>query len=301
MADSEEMVHTTDEMKSEIVCPVCLKIAVASAEQSDGKLGAIQSYRCSPRPNSGGWETRPQKGDKWSADFFSVINAEAGEEVTLSDGVTKVKGFDWNGKPSDTRFRFTHEDGVKSKEYAIRYVKAGKLRAPRNWDRTFSEQAGITLDELKSTYPEVYQAATRASTSKQTEDEPEINSLGSGFFGDEGSKESVLETEGESQVEAEHLDEEDDALIAQEETAYSVTAEEELADNGVINPDEFNPMEIRHTTPTIVLHADAMAFRASMGDEYMTFIKVVDPLTGEWVWVHEGQNEDLSHITVKFV
>lgn len=311
-----ELVRTSNEMKPDIVCPLSLKIAIAS----DDRLGAIQSYRCTPRPNSGGWETRPQpKTDKWTADFYKVLHAPRGELVTLSDGKTQIRGL---GKDENVKaFHFRHEDGVRAKERAIQEVKSGHLRAPRNWDRVFASDAGMTRSELESTYPDVYKTTSNRS-SRQTapQDDEEIQALDDGFLDDSDNG------EGQAAVESEALDENDEAAIAEEEESwqnegapeaeheYSVSAELELDDKETMADDQENEFppgsqssihrgdrwqinlkEPVSGTKGSTLHKGCSHFEADMGTgELVTFYRVRDPRKGRDIWLREGLNEDFS-------
>lgn len=306
-SEGSNLVHTSNEMKPDIVCPLSLKIAIASED----RLGAIQSYRCAPRPNSGGWETRPQpKTDKWTSDFYKVLHGPRGEMVTLSDGVTQVKG---RGEDEDVKaFRFPHQDGVRAKQVAIQQVKAGKLRAPRNWDKVFASEANMTKEELEQTYPDLYKSSSRTTSSRSAADEEKVEALEEGFFDDDDSEGLSLEDQEANEEAALVQDEEEDEV---EEPSFSVVDELELEDVAAEEEESIDPgtqttirsgteHHIRLKMPpegtiATTIHSGAMGFKIHMGgddlDDVETFYRVRDPKTGETIWLHEGLNEDFSH------
>lgn len=301
MATSEQtdLVRTSNEMKSQIVCPLCLAIAVASKD----KLGAIQSYRCAPRPNSGGWETRPQaKTDKWSLDFYKVMHGPKGETVTLSDGTTTMKGLGYDS--SVKSLHFPHADGVNAKRIAIREVKAGRLRAPRNWDKVFAEEAGMTKDDLEKTYPEFYKSTSSSRSSKRDTTEEVAQPLGL-FEEDEddtSNSSHSLTIEEQDEIEAQALEQDNEF-----EDSYSVTAElgldpdvEEESTTSVVD-DEIHMKKPHGGVLSTVIYKAAQGFRAETEDgDFIWFYKVEDPETGQLVWLQEGQNPDLSKYTLVF-
>ena len=201
-------VLTTTEMRPQIVCPLLLKIAEQSAEQGNGGLGGIVGYKSAPTGN--GWTTRLQKGPKQKDidmynDVQTILHGSAGEFVTLSDKVTQIRGLGLDEKIKS--FKFTHEDGKRAKARAIDSVKRGILRAPKNWDKVFSDDAGVKKSDLETMYPELY---TRTTRSGEPVSNVPIEPLHTGWYDDDEDYAATLAPE-------DHLDDSDDALIAQEE------------------------------------------------------------------------------------
>ena len=131
--------------KRKVVCPLSLS------------LGVVQNYRVNERPNKGVYESRPVKGtDKYAEAFYKVLHAPEGEkiEVEFNGRTFSLTGL---GQADANALKFSHEVGTAARQKAIQMVNSGDIRAPKkNWDAKFVPEGGTPLEELKSTYPEVY-------------------------------------------------------------------------------------------------------------------------------------------------
>lgn len=299
------------ELRSHIVCPLLLRIAV----ESEGRCGGILSYRCLPRAGGQIWETRPakasqsQKGDKWRDDFLKVLNAKKDEKITLSDGETQMFGLDL---PSDTRFEFRDEDGRRAKQAAIKFVLDGKLQAPRNWDEVFAKDAGRSKEQLQLMYPELYKSKTRTTT--KTDDAEETTKVedvpSADFFSDvipSVTTPTPSSEEEEEEYEISDIPEMDEEYTEEEygmpshSASYSVEMLEELD-----TPEARDQYDVYwkydERFPTVNLTKDVRSFTIDLApddsdrEDPIQFYVVQHPVTGHKIILVEGENVDASNL-----
>ena len=249
--------------KRKVICPLSLR------------FGVVQNYRVAERPNKGVYESRPVRDtDKYADAFYKVLHAPKGEEVevTFNGKTWTEKGL---GQPEANALKFPHEVGTAARQKAVQMVNAGEIRAPKkNWDMNFGPEGGTPLDELKRTYPDLYNAPSKKAEKPEMamEEEPE---------------EHHLPAEGEA---AEGLSE---PLTA--EDLEGAEFEEELEETFHVSTEELTEQRVGEviTIPMAegqITKLKGNAFKCMMDDVEAIFYKVRNPYTGELTWMQEGLN-----------